>query len=175
MKNLIKISCAMLITAFCLNTLYAQTKADKKSIKAAEITKMINTQNYIFVANYVNPSRGGGRALTSDYDLSVSKDSVIAYLPYFGRAYMADYGSTDGGIKFTWTHFDYTVTNKNKNWDILISPKNKNIGDPKGVQNIRLDISSDGYASLQVISENRDPISFNGNIQERVKPKKNNQ
>ncbi|HEY0246614.1 MAG TPA: DUF4251 domain-containing protein [Mucilaginibacter sp.] len=173
MKNLIKISFVMLITAFCLNTSNAQTKQDKKAIKAAEITRLVNLQNYVFVANYVSPSRGGGRALTSEYDMSVSKDSIVAFLPYFGRAYMADYGSNDGGIKFTLTHFDYKVTNNKKNnWDIIITPKNKNMSDPKAVRTLRLSISSDGYASLQVLSENRDPISFNGYIEQKSKPKK---
>jgi hypothetical protein len=172
MKSFIKISGVLLISLCCLQTAIAQTKNDKKTAKVAAISKMLNERDYIFKANFVNPQRGAGHALTSDYDLSVSKDSIIAYLPYFGRAYMADYGSTDGGIKFTWTHFDYKVTNsKNGGRDILIIPKDKNISDAKAVQSVRLNVSSDGYASLQVISVNRDPISFDGVVEEKRKPK----
>ena len=34
---------------------------------------------------------------------------------------------------------------------------------------LTLDVSSDGYASLQVTSNNRQPISFNGYVTERKK------
>ena len=173
MKSIVKISGVLLISLCTLQFAGAQTKNDKKAAKAAAMTKLINDRNYVFKANYVNPQRGGGRALTSDYDLVVSKDTITAYLPYFGRAYMADYGSTDGGIKFTWTKFEYKATqNKNGVQDILIIPKEKNINDAKAVQSIRLSLSSSGYGSLQVLSMNRDPISFDGTIEERRKPKK---
>jgi Domain of unknown function (DUF4251) len=172
MKNLIKIFCVLLIGSMGFNTATAQTRADKKAAKAASITKLIEDKNYVFVADYVSPTRGAGHALTSEYDLTIAKDSVIAYLPYFGRAYLADYGSTDEGIKFSWTKFDYKVTpDKKGDFEILITPVEKNIGDAKAVQSIRLRISPDGYASLQVTSFNREPISFNGSIESRVKPK----
>jgi hypothetical protein len=172
MKNLIKIGCVLLIASCLLHTAFAQTKIDKKAARIAEINDLVNSRNYIFKANYVNPSRGGGKALTSDYDLVVAKDSIIAFLPYFGRAYLADYGSTDGGIKFTWTHFDYKATSGKKgNHEILIIPQNRNISNPKDVQSLRLSISQDGYASLQIINSNRDPIIFDGTIEKRRKLK----
>ena len=41
--------------------------------------------------------------LSPYYYLKVSKDTVVAYLPYFGRAYTAPADPTEGGIKFTST------------------------------------------------------------------------
>lgn len=172
MKNSIKIGYALLIALCLLHTAFAQTKPNKKAARIVEVNDIVTARNYVFKANYVNPSRGGGRALTSDYDLIVAKDSIIAFLPYFGRAYLADYGSTDEGIKFTWTHFDYKATSGKKgNREILIIPQNKNISNPKDVQSLRLSISEDGYASLQIINSNRDPIIFDGTIEKRRKLK----
>src|SRR5476651_414263 len=166
MKNLTTIFCAMLISSCCFYTAGAQTKGTK-------LAAMLDNRNYIFNANFVNPMRGGGRNLTSEYDVSVSKDTIVAYLPYFGQAYLANYGGTDNGIKFTWTHFGYKDTpGKKGNREILITPtdpKDKNAGDPLGVQSLRLSISTDGYASLQVTNFNRDPISFNGTIEPKGK------
>lgn len=145
------------------------THKDKKAAHIAEIKGLVESQNFLFNANYAIPSRGGSRSLTSEYDLTITKDTIISFLPYFGRAYTAPpYGSSEGGIKFTNTHFTYVVKpGKKSGWAITIKPTNKNISDFRDIQSMYLNISEDGYASLQVISSNRDPISFNGTIEKR--------
>jgi hypothetical protein len=171
MKNPIKIFCALLVVTGCLCTADAQTKTNKSTVKSDEINRLVTEKNFVFNATYVTPLRGGGRALTSEYDLTVSKDAITAYLPYFGQAYLANYGSTDNGIKFTWTNFNYKETpDKKGNREILIIPKDKSASDANGVQALRLYISADGYASLQITNMNRDPISFTGTIEPK-KPK----
>ena len=172
MKAIIKIYFALLIAVCCFFTAIAQTKSSKKAAKEAETAQLVEAKNYVFVANYVNPFRGGGRSLTSEYDFTVTKDSLIAFLPYFGRAYLSDYGSIDNGIKFTSTQFDYQVTKDKKGgWDIFMAPKDANTTDANAVKQLRLNISADGYASLQIISLNRDPITFDGDIEKRESPK----
>ncbi|HEY6082088.1 MAG TPA: DUF4251 domain-containing protein, partial [Chitinophagaceae bacterium] len=65
-----------------------------------------------------------------------------------------------GGIQFKSRNFDYTVTEgKRGGWNILIRPK-----DVKDIQQLSLSVTTSGYASLQVISNSRQPISFNGYI-----------
>ena len=156
----------MIIGSCCFYTAGAQTKTDKNAVKSAEVNKLIIDKNFVFNATYVTPLRGGGRALTSEYDLTVSNDAITAYLPYFGQAYLANYGSIDNGIKFNWTNFTYKETpDKKGNREILITPKDKSASDPNAVQSLRLYISSDGYASLQITNMNRDPITFNGTIE----------
>jgi hypothetical protein len=160
MKTLRNILALLLIVAAGLNSADAQTtKKDKKAAKEAAIKKNIDERHYTFMANYVLPQRGGARQLTSEYDLRVTKDSVISFLPYFGRAYFdVPYNATDGGIKFTSTKFDYKVTDKKKGgWEITIKPT-----DVKNLNSLILYISTDGYASLSVSSSNRDYITFDG-------------
>lgn len=173
MKLLKNISALFLLTFISINIAHAQSSGnDKKAARALAVKNMVEAQNYVFKANYVMPMRGVGRSLTSEYDLTVSKDTIAAFLPYFGRAYTAPYNPTEGGIKFTNTHFTYTSkVGKKGGWSITIKPtgKDKNISDWRDVQTLRLDISADGYASLQVTSSNRDPISFNGTIEKRGK------
>lgn len=172
MKNLVKAISAIIICLCCLGTQAQTARSDKKATRAAEVKKMINKMNYVFNATYVNPLRGGGKALTSEYDVTVSKDKLVVYLPYFGRAYSAPMDASDGGIKLNTTHFDYKVTeNKKGGWDTAIKPKEKGTQGSKDVQQLRLTISADGYGTLQVTGLNRDPISFNGNIEEIKKAK----
>jgi hypothetical protein len=137
------------------------TKKDKKPTKEAYVKTRMDAKRYTFSANYVLPQRGGGRQLTSEYDLRVTPDSVVSFLPYFGRAYFdVPYGGGDGGIKFTSTKFTYDVKEKKKGgWEISIRPT-----DVKNIDRLLLNISADGYASLSVNSTNRDFITFDGYI-----------
>ena len=102
------------------------------------------------------------KTLTPGYDMRISGDSLITYLPYFGRAYNISIDPNDNGINFTSTDFKYKAEEKKKGWDISISPK-----DGKSVSQLWLNVSRDGYATLQVTSNNRESISFNGYIKQR--------
>ncbi len=44
----------------------------------------------------------------------VMGDSIVTYLPYFGRAYSVPVNLSQGGIQFTSTDFDYTIESKRK-------------------------------------------------------------
>ncbi|SDH53798.1 DUF4251 domain-containing protein [Chitinophaga filiformis] len=150
-----------LLIALFSNQLYAQKQQDNKE---QAIEKMVTARNYVFKAQTVLPtSPTANRQLTSDYDVRISPDTVITYLPYFGRAYNAPMDPTKGGIQFTSTKFDYTQTARKKGgWDIVIKPH-----DTQDTRLMSFSISESGYASLQVISNNRQPITFNGYITEK--------
>lgn len=159
MKILKNLCILLLIVGAGSSTTFAQsTKKDKKAEKEATIKKNVDGQNYTFTANYVLPQRGGGKQLTETYyDLKVSKDSIIAFLPYFGRAYFDVPYNGDMGMKFTSTKFNYVAKAKKKGWEITIKPT-----DVKNIDGLMLYVSPDGYASLSITSVNRDFISYNG-------------
>ena len=127
----------------------------------AEVTAVLNRMQ--------NGSGGGMIQLSgSQYQLKINKDSVEAYLPYYGRAYTASMNPDDSGIKFKSKKFSYKTTKKKKGgWIISIAPK-----DAKEVQNLILSVSESGYAVLNVTSTNRQAISFNGVISEPKEDKK---
>ena len=142
---------------------YAQESGQKQSAKEESVRKMIEAQDYVFKAQFVLPSRGRSRQLTSEYDLSVTKSKIEAYLPFFGRAYTAPLNPAEGGIKFSSSDFDYKVKEKKKGgWEIVMKPE-----DTREVTKMYLSVSTSGYASLRIISNNRDAISFNGYVQNR--------
>jgi len=157
-----KYSFSAIISALLLALLLpAGMMAQKKdSIKAAAIREMVTNQQYTFKAQTASPLAGRLRQLTTDYDLKVSKEQIVAYLPYFGRAYSAPLDPSKGGIQFTSKDFDYKLTERKKGgWNVSI--KTKDIAE---AQDMELTIFSDGNASLQVNSTNRQSISFNGYI-----------
>jgi hypothetical protein len=137
------------------------------SAKELGIKNAVDSQQYIFYAQSANPSGGRSRALTSEYTVTVLKDTISCDLPYFGRAYAAPM-SSDAGIKFAAsTNFEYKLQNRKKGgWSVTIKPK-----DSREVQELFFTIFSNGSASLHAISTNRQPISFNGYITQRKKKK----
>lgn len=131
-------------------------KAQEKD--AAEIQQMIDTKNFIFKAETANPQSGRTRQLTPEYDLTISRDKLICFLPYYGRAYNAPV-SSEGGIKFTSIDFTYDIKQVKKGWEITMVPK-----DVTDVHQMFLAAFANGKATLQVTSNNRQNISFNGYI-----------
>lgn len=130
--------------------------------EASGIVRAIETKNFIFKASSATPQRGRMRQLTSEYEVVVRPDTIISFLPYFGRAFTAPINPSDGGIKFTSTDFTYAAGEKKKRrWEIQINPK-----DVPDVTTLYLTIFDNGSASLRVNSINRTPISFNGYVEE---------
>jgi len=137
---------------------YAQD-LDKQQVQNA-----VQAKEFVFKAQTVMPMSGGSRQLTTEYDVKFLGDSIVSYLPYFGRAYTASYSSQDGGINFTSTKFDYKAkAGKKGAWEVTVKPK-----DAKEIQEMNFTISENGSASLRVTSTNKQPISFHGHI---AKPK----
>lgn len=128
---------------------------------AQQVKALIDSQNYVFQARTAQSLHGNIHQLTTDnYTLAITKEKIVSYLPFFGRAYVAPMDPSQTGFDFTSKNFDYTVTpGKKEGWTVLIKPK-----DFKDVQKIQLTISSAGYTTVQVISTNRDEISFDGVI-----------
>ena len=161
------VSLVMLLVAVSMVVVAQDSKKQKDSLKAVTITNLVTEKSYVFEAQSASPMKGGRKHLTGSYTLVVSKDTVTSDLPYYGRAYQSDYGSSGGGIKFTSTDFNYTATGRKKGgWEISIKPN-----DYKKVQQIILTIFEDGHTSVQVSSSDKQPISFDGYIEAR-KPKK---
>jgi hypothetical protein len=147
-----------LTAAHCSNEVYAQNSDENV------VSRFVNDQRYTFRAQTVMPTTGRTRQLNTDYDLTVSKDSVASWLPYFGRAYSAPVDPTKGGIQFTSTDFEYSTNQRNDGWEITIKPK-----DTRDVQELFLTIFKNGSANLRVSSISRQPISFGGVVTEKRK------
>ncbi|MEO7214306.1 DUF4251 domain-containing protein [Mucilaginibacter sp.] len=170
MKTLVKIIFTLIIAVSAIQPGLAQNKkADKKAAKEAEIKQLMQSKNYLFKAQYMYPMSGTQQYLTSDYDVKVGQDTLVSYLPYFGVVYFnAGYNNpSESGIQFTSTKFDYNLEEKtNGSYMVYIKPK-----DNKNTAQMILTVSSNGYASLSVQSNNRQMIRFGGYITETPKTK----
>ncbi len=140
-------------------TACSSTKTTSETISA--ITRKVESKDITVTVHYANPLRMRQIVLTSEYDLRLKNDSAFAYLPYFGVAYSAPYGSSEGGIKFAEPMNDYAITpNKKSNgWDIHFKIRSK-----EDIYEIFMNIFNNGSALFSVTSQKRDMISFSGEI-----------
>jgi hypothetical protein len=159
----IRIYGLLLLSFVLLSTTQAQSpsKKDKQQAQRTQIKDLVDSQHYVFNAQIAMPISGRTFQLTGDYyDLEIGKTTILSYLPYYGRAYSAPLDPARAGIQFTSKNFDYTATaKKNGGWDVLIKPK-----DVQDDWQLSLNITTDGYATLQANGGNRQPISFTGTI-----------
>jgi hypothetical protein len=138
------------------NLTHAQDKPTESDIKA-----LVDSKNFLFEAQSASPMRGRTVHLSPGNTLKVSADTVVSDLPYYGRAHSAPMNPSDAGIKFTSSDFTYDVKDRKKSgWDVTIKAK-----DGTRSHQIYLTISSNGSASIRLVSSDRDAISYNGYIQ----------
>jgi hypothetical protein len=137
----------------------AQTSEGQKN---QDISSIVQSRNFIFLAQSATTMKGKTIQLSYGYDLKVIKDSIMVYLPYYGRAYNTAYSSsTDLGLQFNSHDFMYKADSTKKgSWEISIKPRGVK------VSSIFLTVTSSGYCTVRINSSDRDPISFYGTVQE---------
>ncbi|QES90068.1 DUF4251 domain-containing protein [Rhizosphaericola mali] len=153
--------------------IFSCNSAKNQVTKVAEIdsiTKMILDTNFVFHARNANPMAGGNVILNYNYTLTVKSDSIIGWLPYFGRSFSAPLNPSDGGVKFTTTRYKYDIQpNKKKSmYQIHIVPKDLGMfATVNDVQQIWMNVGTSGYATVQIVSNTRTPISYTGTIEKK--------
>lgn len=139
---------------------FSQTRKEKQAAREEIVQKAINAGNFQIKVNYMIPAKGPGRALTTDYSLTLRNDSLISYLPYAGRAYNIPY---EGGKAL---NFEAPVgkyqrkTRKNGDTEITVKLKNE-----EDSYIYRLTISKDGSAWIYIQPTQRQGISFSGKME----------
>lgn len=167
----------ILLMLFTVVSLSVNAQTDKATTK-----RIVEAKHFIFVAstampmnsNEINailsrmPGANGGGSINlngENYDVRITPDSLVAYLPYYGRSFSAPIGRDDTGYKFTSTKFSFeNKLRKKGGWQISINPK-----DTKESIRMNLTITDNGYATLIINSNNKQSITYNGYL---VEPKK---
>lgn len=162
------ISLLVLVTLLLgLSGFQGESKKERKAKQRLEMAQLIESGKFRFVARSANSELGNFNNLTPSYDLVFDSLKVVAFLPYYGRAYSAPYGG-NGGVKF-----DLKAEKIDRIWNerkkmFTIST---DLSDLQDSYSIYLTVSLDGYASVKINFRNRRWISYNGTI-EKIELKK---
>jgi hypothetical protein len=141
-------------------------KAEKEKQLIEQIQTLIDNKAFVFRARDANPMSGRSIHLDNSYTARIENDSIISYLPFYGRAYSAPYGGTKIPFDFALPIESYTSEKIKKGYLIKVSID-------KGTDHLdyTFNISVNGSTTLNVNSTNRQSISFFGAIEEKEKEK----
>jgi hypothetical protein len=155
-------------TAFSLTNAIAQEKSkkeikeEKKAEKQKQIALLVESKEFVFVASRVMPQSGRSKNLTSDYTVEFHPDFIKSDLPFFGRAYSGvGYGGDDNGMKFEGKPADYSIEKTKKAYIIKA-----NVRGEHDSYSLLLSVYFEGSAYLNINSNNRSSISYDGDIEE---------
>jgi hypothetical protein len=162
MKKFALYGTLLFFSALFLQACGSARSAAEKEQRAADIRKAVEMSDFIFKATYAYPTGYRSVYLSPYYEVKVSPDTVRAYLPFYGRAYRAPMDPREGGYHFTSTDFTYKFTpgDRKGNWIAEVT-----FLDLDRPVTFRFDIWEDGNARLNVNDMNRQPISFQGDIE----------
>ncbi|MEN8125877.1 MAG: DUF4251 domain-containing protein [Bacteroidota bacterium] len=161
-----KLVLAILFIAFIF-PVNAQTKKELKKEKAEkEYTKtktLIDSGIFIFNADWATTQKGNRISLIGNPNfLKIDKENAIADLPYFGVSQSPSVGMTDGGgIAFEGLINDYVVEYNDKKQKVIIKFSTNNKTENF---NVTLAVYKSGNANLDIISNSRNSISYDGKV-----------
>ena len=140
-------------------SLCAQSRQEKKEAKEKAVSEQIDSGRFRIQVNRAIPSGGGAVNLTSPYFLELRGDSVISYLPYFGRAYSLPYGGGEG-MSFEAPASDYQLTyDKKKTARIRFKTRTD-----EDLYTLDLRIFPGGSATIGVTPVHKQAIQYQGEL-----------
>lgn len=162
-----KTSKFLFATLFCfiLGSATAQEKSlkahsNKETIDNGRIAVLLNSKTFEFMANTVYPSSGAPKNLVgSDYSVTFSPEMINSHMPFYGRAYAGMTMGRDKGMRFKGKPETFIVENNAKGYEVHTIVKDENDS-----FSISISVSESGYATLTISSNNRETISYHGEI-----------
>lgn len=159
MKSIFGIICLMAYLG--MMPIVAQNTSNKKKNKEEAIKELVKSGNYKIEVSIAYPRGGKSVPLTSSYSLEVRNDSVISYLPFYGRAYSIPYGGGDGlNFKASLDEYEVEYNSKKERFEVKMRARTN-----EDTFRFNLDIFFNGSSMIDVNMQNRESISYSGKIE----------
>jgi len=143
-----------------LFALVSSTAAFSQDANTSAVKDMLESKTFIFKVQTVIPAAGASRQVNNEYDVRITPEKIVSYLPYFGRAFTAPIDPSNAGYNFTSKEYDYKLKERRKGgWELAVKIK-----DVTDVRTFNFIIFENGNATLQVTSNSKQTISYSGTI-----------
>lgn len=153
---IVVISAAILLSG-CASS---EEKAAQMAELSANVTNALNNRDYKIAVDRMYPMRGGSRHVSFGYSVEVRNDTLISYLPYFGRAYNVPYGGGKG-LNYTApieSYQEFMKRNGQRHIEIGVSNE-------EDTYFYTISVFENGNSMVDVRSRQRERISYSGNIE----------
>jgi len=128
---------------------------EEKAKQTAQVQQAIAERNMRFELRAAYPRRGGMITSVSDFFLEVRGDSVISYLPFYGRAYYIPLGGGKG-LNFDAKIIDFIEQRVKKDMTRVVFDTHSG----EDLYRFTLDIFDNGEATIYVLPQERDRIHY---------------
>ena len=153
---LVAISAAILLSG-CATS---EEKAAQMAELSANVTNALNNRDYKIAIDRMYPMRGSSRHVSFGYSVEVRNDTLISYLPYFGRAYNVPYGGGKG-LNFTapiGSYQEFMKGNGQRHIEIGVSNE-------EDTYFYTIEVFDNGNSTVDVRARQRERISYSGHIE----------
>lgn len=135
------------------------TNAERQAAITRQVQEGLDTRHYTIAVDWMKPLGGMARHVTSNYELKVNGDEVDSYLPYVGEAYRLPYGGGKG-LNFKGKIENYTITYPTSNRSHI----EFRVTNDEDTYYFRIDVFNNGKSIIDIIAQERDAISFDGEM-----------
>ena len=158
MSNTKKLYCFVVSSiALFASCATSEERAAQRAEQSANVTAALNNRDYKIMIDRMYPMRGSSRSVTYGYSVEVRNDSLISYLPYFGRAYNVPYGGGKG-LNFSAPIGNYQeFMKRNGMRHIEIGVTNE-----EDTYLYTIEVFDNGNSSVEVRARQRERISYSG-------------
>ncbi|SRX54721.1 DUF4251 domain-containing protein [Aequorivita sp. CIP111184] len=145
-----------LLVLFMFGSANAQDKTEKVQ---TPIETLLKSKSFEFIANTAIPLSGPTKDLVgSGYSITFSPEEVISNMPFYGRGYSGMALGRDKGMQFQGKPENFTIESNNE------YQVNTDVKGERDTYSISISVSSSGYASLTISSNDRGTITYQGEI-----------
>lgn len=135
------------------------TKAEREAAVTRQVLEGLDTRHYTIAVDWMKPLGGMSRHVSSNYELKVNGDQLDCYLPYVGEAYRLPYGGGKG-LNFKADIEDYSISFPTSNRAHIEFTVNNG----EDIYRFRIDVFNNGRSIIDIIAQDRDAISFDGEM-----------
>ena len=157
--SLIMMTMLTLIIMSACGTSNGLTKAEREAAITRQVQEGLDTRHYTIAVDWMKPLGGMPQHVSSNFELKVNGDEVDSYLPYVGEAYRLPYGGGKG-LNFKGKIENYSInyiTSNRSHIEFLVN-------NGEDVYHFRIDVFNNGKAIIDILAQDRDAISFDGEM-----------
>lgn len=150
---------ALVLVLTACSTGNSLAKAERQAQVAQQVEDALERSNYTIAVDWMKPLGGVARHVSSNYELKINGDEVDSYLPYVGEAYRLPYGGGKG-LNFKSKIMNYSIVKMTGNRYLV----EFDVNNDEDIYHFRIDVFTNGKAIIDIIAQDRDAISFDGEL-----------